>query len=46
MKHNYEQGYLDGLYSAYNAIETSEVVRVPSALNIIDDLIQSALECV
>lgn len=44
MAHNYEQGYLDGLYSAYNAIETSEAVRVPAALNVIDDLIQSALE--
>jgi len=44
MKHSYEQGYLDGLYSAYNAIKTSEVVRVPGALKAIDDLIQSALE--
>ena len=41
---SYEQGYLDGLYSAYNAIKTSEVVRVPEALNVIDDIIQSALE--
>ena len=44
MAHNYDQGYLDGLYSAYNAIETSEAVRVPGVLNVIDDLIQSALE--
>ena len=41
---SYEQGCLDGLYSAYNAIKTSEVVRVPGALKVIDDLIQSALE--
>ena len=44
MKHSYEQGYLDGLYSAYNAIERSEVVRVPAALNVIDDIMQSVLE--
>ena len=44
MMKSYEQGYLDGLYSAYNAIKTSEVVRVPAALNVIDDLIQPALE--
>lgn len=44
MKDSYEQGYLDGLYSAYNAIKTSEIVKAPDALKVIDDLIQSAIE--